>query len=83
MLKKWSCTKLIGSLQKYFKRLTSGADAAKLPGIGKKIAEKIDEMIDTGKLRKLENIREDDSTIAINLLTRVSGIGNNFLLVIC
>ncbi|XP_023341808.1 DNA polymerase beta-like [Eurytemora carolleeae] len=56
-------------------RLTSGADAAKLPGIGKKIAEKIDEMIDTGKLRKLENIREDDSTVAINLLTRVSGIG--------
>ena len=59
--------------------MISGDDAKKLPGIGKKIADMIEEMINTGKIKKLENIRADDSTSAINLLTRVSGIGKIFL----
>ena len=46
-----------------------------MPGVGDKIAKKIDEILETGKLRKLENIRADDKSTAINLLTRVSGIG--------
>ena len=46
-----------------------------MPGVGKKIAQKIDEILSTGKLAKLENIREDEESVAINLLTRVSGIG--------
>ena len=56
-------------------RLSSGEEARKLDGIGDKIAKKIDEFIQTGKLDKLERIRTDDSTVAINLLTRVAGIG--------
>ena len=59
--------------------MISGDDAKNLPGIGKKIADMIEEMINTGKIKKLENIRADDSTSAINLLTRVSGIGKIFL----
>merc|ERR1719431_860628 len=47
----------------------------KLPGVGAKIALKIDEIIETGKLEKLDKIRKDDSSVAINLLTRVAGIG--------
>ncbi|XP_012511416.1 PREDICTED: DNA polymerase beta [Propithecus coquereli] len=45
------------------------------PGVGTKIAEKIDEFLATGKLRKLEKIRQDDTSSSINFLTRVSGIG--------
>ncbi|XP_078050542.1 DNA polymerase beta [Augochlora pura] len=56
-------------------RVASGDAAMKLPGIGKKIAKKIDEFLATGKLRKLEDIRKDENNAAINLLTRVSGIG--------
>jgi len=56
-------------------RVKDGEEAKKLPGVGQKIAKKIDEIISTGKLVKLENIRQDDSSVAINLLTRVSGIG--------
>jgi len=56
-------------------RLTSGDDAKELPGVGVKIAKKIDEILSTGKLMKLEKIRHDDTSIAINLLARVSGIG--------
>lgn len=56
-------------------RVKSGEEARKLPGIGDKIAKKIDEFLATGKLRKLEDINKDDTNVAINLLTRVSGIG--------
>lgn len=57
------------------KRIESGDEAKKLPGIGDKIAKKIDEYLQTGKLRKLDNIHNDDTSTAISLLTRVSGIG--------
>ncbi|KAK9297035.1 hypothetical protein QLX08_009132 [Tetragonisca angustula] len=56
-------------------RVKNGQEARKLPGIGEKIAKKIDEFLSTGKLQKLEDIKKDESNVAINLLTRVSGIG--------
>ncbi|XP_067010757.2 DNA polymerase beta isoform X1 [Anabrus simplex] len=56
-------------------RVTSGEEARKLDGIGEKISQKIDEFLKTGKLQKLEKIQHDDTSTAINLLTRVSGIG--------
>lgn len=46
-----------------------------MDGVGAKIAEKIDEFLATGKLRKLEKIRQDDTSSSINFLTRVTGIG--------
>ncbi|EQB78700.1 polymerase (DNA directed), beta isoform 3-like protein [Camelus ferus] len=62
-------------IAKYPQKIKSGAEAKKLPGVGTKIAEKIDEFLATGKLRKLEKIRQDDTSSSINFLTRVSGIG--------
>nr|XP_033805332.1 DNA polymerase beta isoform X2 [Geotrypetes seraphini] len=62
-------------ISKYPSKIKSGAEAKKLDGVGAKIAEKIDEFLTTGKLRKLEKIRQDDTSSSINLLTRVSGIG--------
>mgnify|MGYP001225239653 FL=1 len=46
-----------------------------MEGIGTKISEKIDEFIATGKLRKLDKIRNEPESNAINELTRVAGIG--------
>ncbi|XP_018326619.1 DNA polymerase beta [Agrilus planipennis] len=57
------------------KKLQSGEEAKHLKGVGEKIAKKIDEILSTGKLRKLEEIHSDDASNAITLLTRVSGIG--------
>ncbi|XP_050796162.1 DNA polymerase beta isoform X1 [Gopherus flavomarginatus] len=62
-------------ISKYPSKIKSGAEAKKLEGVGTKIAEKIDEFLSTGKLRKLEKIRQDDTSSSINFLTRVSGIG--------
>ncbi|KAJ8338789.1 hypothetical protein SKAU_G00355750 [Synaphobranchus kaupii] len=62
-------------IAKYPQKIKSGTEAKKLDGVGGKIAEKIDEFLATGKLRKLERIRNDDTSSSINLLTRVTGIG--------
>jgi DNA polymerase beta len=56
-------------------RLKSGDEAKKLPGVGEKIAKKIEEILSTGHLEKLDKIRKDDSSVAINHLSRVFGIG--------
>ncbi|XP_066951228.1 DNA polymerase beta-like [Macrobrachium rosenbergii] len=62
-------------LAQHPKRIESGSEAKKLKGIGGKIGDKIDEFIKTGSLKKLDKIRADDVSVAINLLTRVTGIG--------
>ncbi|KAE8619370.1 hypothetical protein XENTR_v10009737 [Xenopus tropicalis] len=62
-------------IAKYPSKIKSGTEAKKLDGVGAKIAEKIDEFLATGKLRKLEKIRQDDTSSSINFLTRVTGIG--------
>lgn len=67
--------KAASSLASHPVRVQSGKEASKLDGIGKKIADKLDEFIQTGELQKLKKIRNDDASKAINALTRVSGIG--------
>uniref|UniRef100_A0A8C2TYY2 DNA polymerase n=1 Tax=Coturnix japonica TaxID=93934 RepID=A0A8C2TYY2_COTJA len=69
--------KAASAISRYPSRIQSGAEAKKLDGVGAKIAEKIDEFLSTGKLRKLEKIRQDDTSASINFLTRVTGIGKN------
>lgn len=63
------------TLEKLEKRVESAEDAKALPGIGAKISQKIGEFLQTGKVAKLEKIRGDEGTSAIQELTRVSGIG--------
>lgn len=67
--------KAAGVLAKHPNKITSGKEAKALEGIGEKIAKKIDEFIQTGKLEKLEKIRASDTNVAITELTRVTGIG--------
>uniref|UniRef100_A0A3Q4HTQ4 DNA polymerase n=1 Tax=Neolamprologus brichardi TaxID=32507 RepID=A0A3Q4HTQ4_NEOBR len=67
--------KAASTISKYPHKIKNGEEAKKLDGVGAKIAEKIDEFLQTGKLRKLEKIRNDDTSSSINFLTRVTGIG--------
>ncbi|XP_020895429.1 DNA polymerase beta [Exaiptasia diaphana] len=62
-------------LAKHPTKVKNGKEAKELPGIGDKIAKKIDEFSKTGKLEKLEKIRADEGSSIIKDLTRVSGIG--------
>lgn len=50
--------KAISVLSSHPTRIKSGDEARKLKGIGEKIAKKIDEYLQTGKLRKLETVIE-------------------------
>ncbi|TNN66825.1 DNA polymerase beta [Liparis tanakae] len=67
--------KAASTISKYPNKIKNGEEAKKLEGVGPKIAEKIDEFLQTGTLRKLEKIRTDDTSSSINFLTRVTGIG--------
>ncbi|XP_031712238.1 DNA polymerase beta [Anarrhichthys ocellatus] len=67
--------KAASTISKYPNKIKNGDEAKKLEGVGAKIAEKIDEFLQTGTLRKLEKIRTDDTSSSINFLTRVTGIG--------
>ena len=55
------------ALSKHPTAVSSGEEARKLPGVGDKIGKKIDELLQTGKLKKLENIRNDDTSTALKV----------------
>ena len=55
--------------------LTSGKEASKIDGVGKKIAKKIDGILETGVLAKLEEYKQDEEIRAMVLVSRISGVG--------
>lgn len=67
----------IKSIEKCGYELTSGDDAGKLEGVGKKIAEKIQEILDTGKLHQVEELGEDimEKGKSLNLFGDIWGVG--------
>jgi DNA polymerase beta len=67
--------KAVRALKAHPSKITSGKEAEALDGIGKKIAAKIDEILESGHLKKLETELEDERTKAINEVAQVSGIG--------
>uniref|UniRef100_A0A8C7RR31 DNA polymerase n=1 Tax=Oncorhynchus mykiss TaxID=8022 RepID=A0A8C7RR31_ONCMY len=62
-------------ISKYPQKIKIGEEAKKLERVGKEFTKKIDEFLQTGTLKKLETIRNDDTSSSINFLTRVTGIG--------
>jgi DNA polymerase/3'-5' exonuclease PolX len=58
--------------------ITSGKQAKQLKDIGEKIAKKIDELLATGTLERLERDRADVKTLSLKELQRVSGVGAKF-----
>jgi DNA polymerase beta len=70
--------KALSSLRAYEGDITSGRQAQQLPGIGKGIADRIDEILRTGTLSELSVVKTlDDRTQLITQLTTVTGIGES------
>eukprot|EP01125_Pyxidicula_operculata_P003888 TRINITY_DN1543_c0_g1_i2.p1 TRINITY_DN1543_c0_g1~~TRINITY_DN1543_c0_g1_i2.p1 ORF type:complete len:284 (-),score=35.40 TRINITY_DN1543_c0_g1_i2:299-1150(-) len=66
----------VSSISAYHKPLESGVEAEKaLDGVGKKISCKIQEILDTGKLKKLEKYQTDERVVAVNLFCKIIGVG--------
>ncbi|XP_051883006.1 DNA polymerase lambda isoform X2 [Pristis pectinata] len=55
--------KAINALKSYHKPIASYQEACEIPGIGKRMAEKIWEILETGHLRKLDYISESISVL--------------------
>lgn len=66
-------SKAINALRSYHKPVTSAQEAAKIPGIGKKMADKIDEILDSGHLRKIDHI--SDSVTVLEVFSNIWGAG--------
>ncbi len=56
------------------KMVHEGEDLTKLPGIGKEIAKKIQELVTTGKLKKLEKVKKEVPPTLLDLLS-IEGLG--------
>jgi DNA polymerase beta len=63
------------SLEHLDHEVLSGEEAKHLEGVGEKIAKKIDEIIESGKLNKLVSELADPVVVSTNDLCRISGIG--------
>ncbi|XP_068805933.1 DNA polymerase lambda isoform X2 [Struthio camelus] len=66
-------SKAINALKSYHKPVTSYQEACKIPGIGKRMAEKILEILESGHLRKLDHISE--TVPVLELFSNIWGAG--------
>jgi DNA polymerase/3'-5' exonuclease PolX len=68
-------TKASSALKKHPKKITSGEEASKVRGVGKSIAEKIDEFIKYGHMKKLEALTNDELIRTLQLFGAIWGVG--------
>ncbi len=74
-LKSKALTTSIGNIKKYAEEIKSGAQAMNdIKGIGKGIAERIDEILSSGTLAELGVKNEKNEVLAV--LTSITGVGN-------
>ncbi|XP_046900130.1 DNA polymerase lambda isoform X1 [Hypomesus transpacificus] len=66
-------SKAVNALKSYHKPITSYGEACRIPGIGKRMADKIDEIMESGHLRKLDHIGE--AVPVLELFSNIWGAG--------
>ena len=67
--------KAVNAIRDHNAPIASGKEAMRLPGVGKKIGAKFDEMLATGKLARIERDREDPRNVALAQMTSIANIG--------
>ncbi|XP_074089986.1 DNA polymerase lambda isoform X3 [Macrotis lagotis] len=67
-------SKAVSALKSFHKPITSYQEACGIPGIGKRMAEKIMEILESGHLRKLDHI--SDSVPVLELFSNIWGVGS-------
>jgi DNA polymerase IV len=65
----------VTTLKKQTKKITTAKQAAALPFIGSRLAEKIEEIVLTNRLRKLDNTKDDPLDQVLRLFLGVYGCG--------
>jgi DNA polymerase beta len=67
--------KVIKELKGYAKPIYTMEDIESIPGIGDRIRAKIQEIIDTGKLKAAEAVKKDSGINAVDIIMKIHGIG--------
>lgn len=57
------------------KEIESERDVENIKGVGKKISDKIKELLGTGKISKLENMKGSEKNIVLAQFSQIWGIG--------
>lgn len=65
--------KAINALKSFHKPVSSYQEACSIPGVGKRVAEKVMEILESGHLRKLDHI--SDSVPVLELFSNIWGAG--------
>ena len=67
--------KAIGALRRQRQKICTKSQALAIPGIGERLADKIEEIVCTNRLRRLENTNVTDEDRALQLFLGVYGVG--------
>ncbi|XP_013421997.1 DNA polymerase lambda isoform X2 [Lingula anatina] len=67
--------KAVAALKRYDKEITSWEQAKAIPGIGASLADKIWEIVESGELRKLNELSSAGDIATLNLFTNIWGAG--------
>ncbi|KAL7935337.1 DNA polymerase [Trichoderma chlorosporum] len=68
--------KAISILKQQSVKITTEEEAYRLPSIGRRLAQKIEEIVTTDKLKKLEFAEEDPTDLALQIFLKIYGVGN-------
>ncbi|ROT36943.1 hypothetical protein SODALDRAFT_314645 [Sodiomyces alkalinus F11] len=67
--------KVISLLKRQRTKITTAAQAIRLPGVGTRLADKIEEIVATDRLQRLENASKDPADEALQLFLKIYGVG--------
>ena len=67
--------KAIAAIKRHPEPITSKREASAIKGVGMKMAEKIEEILNSGKLRKVQEVCEGEKAKTLALFNRVWGAG--------
>ncbi|RFU79226.1 dna polymerase iv, partial [Trichoderma arundinaceum] len=68
--------KAISVLKQQSVKITTEEEAYRLPSIGRRLAQKIEEIVTTDKLKRLEYAEEDPTDHALQTFLKIYGVGN-------
>lgn len=68
--------KAISTLKRQSVKITTEEEAFRLPHIGRRIAQKIEEIVMTNKLQRLEYAEEEPTDESLQLFLQIYGVGN-------
>lgn len=72
-----SYRKGIATLRQQDKKVATAKEAVKLPNIGSSLAEKIEEIVASDRLKKLDNMKQEPENIIIKTFLKIYGVGMN------